>query len=420
MNILNTIILVIEIVVAFFAMMFVHELGHFIFAKRAGILVREFSIGMGPKLFSIKKGETKYSLRLLPLGAYVSMAGEDPEISDIKTGQTIGISTDSKGIVNELYLKKSKHKKIKIEEIDLEHDLFIKGYNENNELNKFAVSNDAVIHYEEKVFQIAPWDRQFRSKSILDRFSAIIAGPLFNMIFALLLFFTITFVAGVPTNQVEIGDISDGSPAEEVGLQSGDIITGIDNLVFESSEELVAKIQSSPDIEIDLIVQREGTQMIVPVIPEDADGDGIGLIGFRPIQIYSDATISQVIVNGSAEFVNWIGVIFESFEMLVSGDVSMDEISGPVGIVKVTSDAAKAGFITLMRWTAVLSLYLGIFNLLPIPALDGSRLLFILLEAIRRKPIDPQKEGMVHFIGFAFLILLMVFVTINDISNLFS
>lgn len=420
MNLLSTIILVIEIVVAFFAMMFIHEFGHFIFAKRAGILVREFSIGMGPKLFSVKKGETKYSLRILPFGAYVSMAGEDPEITDIKSGNTLGIKTNSREEIVDIYIKKGSNNKIKIEELDLEHELFINGYNENNELVHYDVSRNAIIHYKDKDFQIAPWDRQFRSKTISERFAAIFAGPLFNMIFALLLFFTIVAVAGISSNQVEVGDITSGSPAEEVGLQSGDIILGIDNNIYENSDDLVTKIQSSSDIELDLNIQRDGIEKIISVTPVDSDGDGIALIGFRPLQVYVDATFSQVITNGFSELVDWIGVIFESFEMLFSGDVGMDEVSGPVGIVKVTSDAAKAGLITLMRWTAVLSLYLGIFNLIPIPALDGSRLLFLIIEAIRRKPIDPEKEGMVHFLGFAFLILLMVFVTINDISNLFK
>ncbi len=420
MNIINTLILVLEIAIAFVVMLFVHELGHFVFAKRAGILVREFSIGMGPKIFSFKKGETKYSLRILPIGAYVSMAGEDTEMFDVKTGQTIGIETDRKNEITDIYVKAGNHKKIKIDELDLEKNLYIKGLDQEENIVNLSISREAIIHYENREIQIAPLDRQFGSKSIFNRFLSIFGGPLFNMILALLLFFSIAFMVGVPTNQVIIGEISENSPADEVELKTGDKIVGINDIVFDSARDLILMIQNSPGKEIDLNIERDGNKIDVPIIPQDEDKDGIGMIGIKPVQVYDDVTLTEAVSMGFSETVKWIGLIFQSFEMLFSGDVGLDDVAGPVGIVQITSDAAKAGIFTLMNWTAILSLYLGIFNLLPVPALDGSRLLFLLVEAIRRKPIDPKKESFVHFIGFAFLMLLMIFITVNDVSRLFE
>lgn len=419
-SIISTSLLVIEILIAFIAMLFVHELGHFVFAKRAGILVREFSIGMGPKIFSFKKGETKYSLRILPIGAYVSMAGEDPEIYDLKTGQTIGIQTDRQNTITDIFPKIDNNKKIKVEELDIEKKLYIKGLDEEGNTVNLPISREAIIHHDDKKIQIAPFDRQFGSKSIFSRFLSVFGGPLFNMLLALILFFTIALMVGIPTNQVTIGEITSDSPAEEVGLQIGDKILGINDLVFDNAEKLVLMIQSSPGKEIELNIERDGKVINVPITPQDDDNDGVGLIGIKPIQVYQDVSILQAISMGFSEIIRWIGLIFESFEMLFSGDVGLDDVAGPVGIVKITSDAAKAGIYTLMNWTAILSLYLGIFNLLPIPALDGSRLLFLFVEAIRRKPIDPKKESFIHFIGFAFLMLLMIFITVNDVSKLFE
>ena len=420
MSTISTSLLVIEILIAFIAMLFVHELGHFVFAKRAGILVREFSIGMGPKIFSIKKGETKYSLRILPIGAYVSMAGEDVETYDVKIGQTIGIETDSQNTITNIYPKVDDNRKITIEELDLENKLFIKGLDDEGNLLDLLVSREAIIHLDGKKIQIAPLDRQFGSKPIGSIFLSIIGGPLFNIIFALVLFFTIALMIGAPTNQVTIGDITENSPAAEAGLQIGDKILGINNIVFDSSDKLVLMIQNSPEKEIELNIERDGMELNVLIIPQDEDKDGIGLIGIKPVQVYQDVSIFQAVSMSFSETVKWIGLIFESFEMLFSGDVGLDDVAGPVGIVKITSDAAKAGIYTLMNWTAILSLYLGIFNLLPIPALDGSRLLFLTVEGIRRKPIDPRKESFIHFIGFAFLMLLMIFITVNDVTKLFN
>ncbi|WP_176717271.1 RIP metalloprotease RseP [Vulcanibacillus modesticaldus] len=412
-------ILISEIVLAFVAIMFVHELGHFIFAKKAGILVREFSLGLGPKLFTIKKGETYYSLRILPFGAYVKMAGEDPEINDFNPGQKVGVKTNSKGEVTDIYIDTTMEKEIKVDQIDLERELYIKGIDEKENIVTYPISSEAFLHHDGKKTQIAPWDRQFGSKSIIDRFMTIIAGPLFNILFTLIVIFSIAMMVGVPTDQIMITNIVEDSPAELAGLQEGDIILGVNDIIFDSSEDIVKMIQKSPGVEINLLIERDGKQLVKQITPK-ADENGIGKIGVGLSPVQKKATIIEAASSAVKQTTGLAVVTIESFRMLFTGNVGIDDIAGPVGIIEVTSAYAKKGLLTLMNWTAVLSLYIGIFNLIPIPALDGSRLLFLSIEALRGKPIDPQKESMVHLIGFAFLMLIMILVTINDVSKLFS
>ena len=414
-----SLILILEIVLVFGALMFIHELGHFLFAKKAGILVREFSLGLGPKLFSFKKGETQYSLRILPFGAFVRMAGEDPEIADLKTGQKIGIKLNQKGRVTDIYLEKGNYdNKIKVDNFDLEHDLFIEGTTENDIEVKYKLTRDALIHTDKKKkMQIAPWNRQFSSKSIKDRFATIIAGPVFNIFLAILLFISIGVFFGVPGSSVIVTDIQEGTPADYADFQVGDELLGIDDITYESYNELLYEIRTSPEEELNLRIERDGQISYIPVAPEKME-DGSGRIGINTEHTWKDIPTTQAIKNGFNNSIEYTVLIFEGFGQLIAGKVGMDDVAGPVGIMTITGQAAQMGIPYLMNWAGILSLYLGIFNLLPVPALDGSRLMFLSLEAVRGKPVDPKKESMVHFIGFALLMLLMVVVTINDISRI--
>lgn len=417
------IILIIEIVLVFAGLMFIHELGHFIFAKRAGILVREFSLGLGPKLFSIRKGETQYSLRILPFGAYVRMAGEDPEITDVKTGITVGLKFNANGLVSDIYLGKSGtfDKKIKIDDFDLEQDLYLKGTLEDETEVYYKLSRDALIHAEDKkITQVAPLDRQFGSKTIRQRFATVLAGPIFNIIMAVILFFAVALMLGTPASSVLINTVSSNSPAEAAGLQKGDIILGLDDIVYETNEQLLLAIQNSPGKEINLRIDRNGEIIYTPVIPKQDEGTGRGLIGIEVGYVWEEITISQAVSSAFNRTADLTTLIFKGFGQMISGDVKLDDVAGPVGIMQITGKAAKEGIAFLIDWAGILSLYLGIFNLLPIPALDGSRLMFLSIEGVRGKPIDPKRESMVHFVGFAFLMLLMVVVTINDVSRFFN
>ncbi len=321
-------------------------------------------------------------------------------------------------MITDLFIRSGNNSKIKVEEFDLEEKMYIKGLDENEESINFSVSKEAKVHIDGKEIQIAPRDRQFGSKSVFSRFLCIFGGPMFNILLALLLFFSIAIMVGVPSNQVIIGEVTENSPAEKANLEVGDKIIGINDVEFDSAGDLILMLQNSPDKEIDLNIVRDENEIDILIIPENKDG--VGIIGIRTIQVFMDVTLVEAVKMSFSEVAKWIGLIFDSFKMLFAGDVGIDDVAGPVGIVQITSDAAKAGIFTLMNWTAILSLYLGVFNLLPIPALDGSRLLFLLVEAVRKKPVDPKKESLVHFIGFAFLMLLMILITVNDVTRLFE
>ncbi|MEX2104662.1 MAG: RIP metalloprotease RseP [Bacilli bacterium] len=407
----------------------IHELGHFIFARRAGILVREFAIGFGPKLFTTKPGETRYTLRLLPLGGYVRMAGEDPEIIDIKTGQEIGLLFNSNGHVNKLIIDKkrfqsySEYIKIgRVEEIDLERKLSV--VLEDGDLNKstYSVDPNAELVYEKQEVQIAPFHRQFAGVKLSHRALTIFAGPLFNFILAVFLFMVVAGMIGVPSDEVLFNQIQTNKPAAAAGLLDGDQAIRVGGVKVTSNTQLINQIRQSPGEQLPLTILRDGKEINLVVIPEIVNEEGmeVGKIGAGVSnKRIENPSLTSIIGHGFTQSWEWTKLIFNGFGQLVTGQVGFNQLSGFVGIAKQTGEVAEQGTAPLVLWTAILSLYLGIFNLLPIPALDGSRLFFIGIEAIRGKPVDPHKESMVHFIGFAFLMLLMVAVTYNDILKLF-
>ncbi|PAQ15915.1 RIP metalloprotease RseP [Bacillaceae bacterium SAOS 7] len=414
---------VIAFIVIFGALVFFHELGHFIFAKRAGILCREFAIGFGPKVFAHKKGETIYTLRLLPLGGYVRMAGEDPEMVDLKAGHRIGIvCNEQEEIVKIIVNGKDRYPRarvIEVEQADLEHQLLIRGYEDGEEeLKSFSIHREAVIVEDGIETQISPWDRQFASKTLGQRAMAIFAGPLFNFILAFFVFVIIAWIQGIPTNEAKLGELTADGAAQEAGLAEGDQIISINGEGVSSWEEIVALIQKNPQSELDFTVERDGNTLQIPVTPDvrEIEGKEMGVIGvYSPVE----KDFFGSIVYGAKETYLWTIKIFQMVGQLVTGQFSIDKLSGPVGIYVSTETVAQSGIMNLMRWAGVLSINLGIMNLLPLPALDGGRLLFFLVEAVRGKPIDRHKEGMVHFVGFALLMLLMIVVTWNDIQRFF-
>lgn len=408
-----------QIVLMFFLLVTLHEWGHFYFAKRAGILVREFAIGFGPKLFSYKKGETTYTLRILPIGGYVRMAGEDPEIIQINPGQTIAVRmADEK--VTHLYLdqleQRSNAVQGGVEKIDLERDLYVQ-MNVDGESVRFPVHPQAMMVSRGKETQIAPLDRQFGSKTIGQRALSIVAGPVMNFLLAFVLFVLFMVLSGVPTN-VKLGKIEPGSPAEQAGLKAGDIVLEVNHVKIGSDhKKLMNLIRESKDQPMTWIVERNKEQMQKTVTPKELQPGSV-MVG---VGLDFD---KRMVTAGEAISGAWDNMVFVTkqilvgFKQLVFGQFKMDDLGGPVRIVEVSGQYAQAGLGPMVFWSALLSLYLGIFNLLPIPALDGSRLVFLGIEAVRGRPVDPSRESMVHFIGFAMLMLLMIAVTYNDILRL--
>ncbi|WP_318504596.1 RIP metalloprotease RseP [Bacillus sp. T3] len=415
---------VIAFIVIFGALVFFHELGHLIFAKRAGILCREFAIGFGPKIFSHKKNETIYTIRLLPIGGFVRMAWEDPEMVEIKPGHRIGLILDQVGQITKIILNNKEKfpnaRVIEVESADIEHELKIVGYvdGEDDHLQTFSIAREAVLVEDGIETQIAPFDRQFASKTLGQRTMAIFAGPFFNFVLAFIVFVIIAFLQGVPSSEPILGKITDDGTAIKAGLKEGDIVHSIDGTEITSWTDVVEMIRKNPNKELEFSIERNGKTQDISVTPEstEVDGEKIGLIG-----VYSPVEKSplKAISYGFKETYFWTKEIFLMLGKLVTGEFSIDALSGPVGIYKSTDTVAKSGIYYLMKWAGILSINLGIMNLLPIPALDGGRLMFFAVEALRGKPIDRQKEGMVHFIGFALLMLLMLVVTWNDIQRFF-
>lgn len=415
---------VIAFIVIFGALVFFHEAGHFVFAKRAGILCREFAIGFGPKVFSHKKGETTYTIRLLPIGGFVRMAGEDPEMVEIKPGHRVGLLFDNADQVTKIILNnKEKYPNsriIEVEYADIEKDLVLKGYpdDEGENLKTFSIHPKAVIVENGTESQIAPIDRQFGSKTLWQRTMAIFAGPMMNFVLAFVVFIIIALWQGIPTNDAKLGELTPNGAAKAAGLQQGDTVQSINGSEISSWSDVVDMIRKNPNQKLNFAISRNGKDMNITVTPveQTVEGKKMGIIG-----VYSPVEKSPVkaVSSGFQQTYFWTAQIFSMLGKLLTGQFSINMLSGPVGIYVSTDTVAKSGIPYLMKWAAILSINLGIMNLLPIPALDGGRLMFFALEALRGKPIDRQKEGMVHFIGFALLMLLMLVVTWNDIQRFF-
>ncbi|KOS69433.1 zinc metalloprotease [Lysinibacillus contaminans] len=416
----------IAFILIFGLLVFFHELGHFLFAKRAGIMVREFAIGMGPKIFAMTKGETLYTLRLLPIGGYVRMAGEDMDSTELQPGYRVGLIVNEDNMVEKIIFNQSNRQLpdllfLEVERADLERDLFIEGYDEEEQLVRYHVSRNCVLVENGKETIIAPYDRQFNSKSVGQRSMTIFAGPLFNFILAFFIYLLIGLLNGVPTYEPIITEVVENDPAAQAGMQAGDRVTAIDGQVVEKWQDLAGIVQESAGETINVTVERSGQQENLTMTVKEMKtetGDKYGQIGVK-YESPREFNPLKAVVQSAQNTYDMTIRIFELLGELVTGRLTIDALSGPVGIYKTTEEVASYGIFYLMNFAAMLSINLGIMNLLPLPALDGGRLLFFGYEAVRGKPIDRQKEGMVHFVGIVLLMILMVVVTWNDIQRFF-
>lgn len=415
---------VIAFIFMFGLLVSVHEWGHLIFAKRAGMLAREFAIGFGPKIFSFTKNETLYTIRLLPIGGYVRVAGDDPEIIELKPGHHIGLEFNEEGYVNKIIVNnKEKHphaQLVEVEAVDLDHGLYIDAYQigEEEQVQRYDVDRKAFFIMDERETQIAPYDRQFASKTVGQRAMQLFAGPMMNFILAIVIFIILGLIQGVPSDKAIIGDVQPDSPAMEAGLKPGDEIVQVDDTSVNTWMAFTEIIREHPGEQMELSLIREDENMVISVVPkviEEADTK-IGQLG---ITLAFEKSFVGTFKYGFLQTYETTTLILKNLFMLVTGQLSIEMLSGPVGIYDATDQVVQTGFMNFLMWTAMLSINLGIINLVPLPALDGGRLLFVGIEAIRGKPISPEKEGFVHVIGFALLMLLMIVVTWNDIQRLF-
>ncbi|QEA32273.1 RIP metalloprotease RseP [Secundilactobacillus malefermentans] len=418
---------IITFIIVFGILVIVHEFGHFYFAKRSGILVREFSVGMGPKLFNHRANGTTYTIRLLPLGGYVRMAGsEEDEGDELKPGTPVSLYVGKSGKVERINASKKSTLfngiPLEVSATDLEEALWIEGFENGNEdeLKRYNVDHDAtIIESDGTEVQIAPKDVQFQSATLGHRLMTNFAGPMNNFILAIIVFTMFSFaLGGVPSNGNQV-KVNDATPiARDAGIKSGDKIVAVNGKSTKTWSKLAAEIQKQGGKKTDLTISRDGKRQAIQLTPkkETESGNTVGVIG---ITRYMETDIGSILISGFTQTWSMAVALFGALWNMVSGHFSLNDLGGPVAIFATTSQATQGGLSGVLYFLAFLSLNLGIVNLLPIPALDGGKILLNFIEGIRRKPLSQNVETAITLVGVAFLLLLMVLVTWNDIERYF-
>lgn len=329
----------------------IHELGHFIFAKRAGAHVYEFSLGMGPRLFKFnrKNDETDYSIRLFPIGGYVSIAGEDME--------------------------------------------------ENN----------------------IPKEKQLVNKTWKERFLTLAAGVTFNFLLAIILLFVIGLVNGNNIHEATIDTITKGYALEDTNIVSGDVITKINNKKISNQDDLLLMLTVYQGEEISLEIRHKNGELesykLAPTKVEEDEKTSY-IYGFTLVN-KSEKGFLEAIKYTFLKTTSLIKQMGNTILFLVTGKLSLNNLSGPIGIYNVVGEVSKTGLLNVLYLIAYLCINVGFLNFLPLPAFDGGRILFLIIEKIKGSRVKPEIENMIHTIGFLFLMILMIIVSYNDIIRLF-
>ena len=414
---------ILTFILVFGIIVVVHEFGHFYFAKKSGILVREFAIGMGPKIFAhIGKDGTAYTIRILPLGGYVRMAGWGDDTTEIKTGTPVSLTLTDDGKVKRINLSGKKLDQtalpMQVTQFDFEDKLFIKGLVLEEE-KTFAVDHDAtVVEADGTEVRIAPLDVQYQNATIWGKLITNFAGPMNNFILGVVVFWILIFMQGgvrdVDTNQFHI--MPQGALAK-VGVPETAQITKIGSHEISNWESLIQAVESETKDKtaptLDVTISEKGSDKQVTVTPEESQGRY--LLGVQP-GIKSDFV--SMFVGGFTTAADSALRILSALKNLIF-QPDLNKLGGPVAIFKASSDAAKNGIENVLDFLAIISINIGIFNLIPIPALDGGKIVLNILEAIRRKPLKQEIETYVTLAGVVIMVVLMIAVTWNDIMRLF-
>ena len=414
---------ILTFILVFGIIVVVHEFGHFYFAKKSGILVREFAIGMGPKIFAhIGKDGTAYTIRILPLGGYVRMAGWGDDTTEIKTGTPVSLTLTDDGKVKRINLSGKKLDQtalpMQVTQFDFEDKLFIKGLVLEEE-KTFAVDHDAtVVEADGTEVRIAPLDVQYQNATIWGKLITNFAGPMNNFILGVVVFWILIFMQGgvrdVDTNQFHI--MPQGALAK-VGVPETAQITKIGSHEVSNWESLIQAVESETKDKtaptLDVTISVKGSDKQVTVTPEESQGRY--LLGVQP-GIKSDFV--SMFVGGFTTAADSALRILSALKNLIF-QPDLNKLGGPVAIFKASSDAAKNGIENVLYFLAMISINIGIFNLIPIPALDGGKIVLNILEAIRRKPLKQEIETYVTLAGVVIMVVLMIAVTWNDIMRLF-
>ena len=414
---------ILTFILVFGIIVVVHEFGHFYFAKKSGILVREFAIGMGPKIFAhTGKDGTVYTIRILPLGGYVRMAGWSDDTTEIKTGTPVSLTLADDGKVKRINLSGKKLDQtalpMQVTQFDFEDKLFIKGLVLDEE-KTFSVDHDAtVVEADGTEVRIAPLDVQYQNATIWGKLITNFAGPMNNFILGVVVFWILIFMQGgvrdIQTNNFHI--MPQGALAK-VGVPETAQITKIGSHNISNWEDLIQAVEADTKNEtapiLDVTISENGSEKQVSVSPEESEGRY--LLGVQP-GIKSD--FLSMFVGGFTTAANSALSILSALKNLIF-QPDLNKLGGPVAIFKASSDAAKNGLENVLYFLATISINIGIFNLIPIPALDGGKIVLNILEAIRRKPLKQEIETYVTLAGVVIMVVLMIAVTWNDIMRLF-
>ncbi|WP_082342102.1 RIP metalloprotease RseP [Staphylococcus carnosus] len=424
------IITILAFIIVFGVLVSVHEYGHMFFAKRAGIMCPEFAIGMGPKIFSFRKNETLYTIRLLPVGGYVRMAGDGIDEVPVEPGMSVKIKLNDKDEITHIILddqhKFQQAEVIEIKKCDFKNKMYVEGITSyDDERHRYYIAKEAYFVEGGSLIQIAPRNRQFMHKKPYQKFLTLFAGPLFNFILALVIFIGLAYYQGTPTNSVK--QVADHYPAQEAGLKSGDKIEQIGSHKISTFDDIQKALDSNKDKPVKVTYERDGKNKTVELTPKKVkEGTKVSpkisyKIGYQPQSEHS--SLIEPLVAGVQQFVKAGTLIFTAIVAMIgsifTGGFSFDMLNGPVGIYHNVDTVVKTGIINLIGWTALLSVNLGLMNLLPIPALDGGRILFVLYEAVFRKPVNKKAETYIIGAGAVFVIIIMILVTWNDIQRYF-
>jgi regulator of sigma E protease len=343
-------------------LIFVHELGHFLFAKLFGVRVLKFSLGFGPKVAGKVVGETEYVISAFPLGGYVKMFGENPDEQ-----------------------------------------------------------------------QVAPEDKKvsFAHKPVWQRFMVVLAGPLFNLLFAVVLFFMVFTTVGVPTavDTTRIGKVNENSPAAVAGMQTDDVILAINGEKTLGWLDVLEGVKSSGGQPVEVLIERGGEQIALEIVPaidtvRNVFGEEVEqrfMIGIMKADelTYEKSSILEALQNACMQTWMYISLTVLGFIKIIQQVVPASEIGGPILIAQIAGEQMKAGWLNLIYFMSLLSVNLGILNLLPIPVLDGGHLVFLTIEGLRRKPMNERAQIVAQQVGIGLLGTLMIFVFYNDIVRLF-
>ena len=417
-----------------------HEFGHFIVAKANGVRVKEFAIGFGPKIFGFKKGETEYTFNILPFGGACIMQGDMEDTAKdevIDEDRSFGsksvwarIAIIAAGpifnfflafIFSVIIISNVGYQPAKVYDVEEGTPAYEAGLRAGDEILKI---NGRSIGFasEYDVYTMVYPDKTYNITYKRD-------GKKYKTSFTPVKTHQVAYRIGIMiqnASPVKVVEVSKDSVADKAGVKAGDGVVSINGVSIETADQVSEEFTKAEGAECTVVIMRDGSEMPLKITPDKVEYDEM-VTGMYVFSAFVKGSPVEVVTKSASQVRYDIMTVIDSLRMLVSGKVKSDDVAGPVGIVNIISDTVnesktdgiKYMLLNLMYLVALLSANLGVMNLLPIPALDGGRLVFLFIEAIRRKPVDREKEGIIHLVGMACLMVLMVFILFNDIKNVF-